>query len=157
MTTTNHKADAGTGWLDGTLILAVLALAGLFGCAIIRNADMWMHLATGRLIAHGQYQFGVDPFCYTTANIPWINHAWGFDIGAYWVFQQLGGAGLALLRCGIVVIMTIALLAIRRRDCGFAVPAMTTALALVAANGRLPILQPTLVSYMALAILMASS
>jgi hypothetical protein len=154
MTTTNQRADHGTGWLDGVLVLAVLGLAGLLGCAVIRNSDIWMHLATGRLIANGQYHVGVDPFCHTTANDIWINHAWGFDIGMYGVFQQFGGAGLVILRCGIVVILTLALLINRKPGSGFAVPAMVAALALVAANVRLPIFQPTVVSYMVLAVLM---
>jgi hypothetical protein len=153
MTNAYRKGDPATGWLDGVLILAVLALAGLLGCAVIRNSDIWMHLATGRLINAGQYQFGVDPFCHTTTHDLWINHAWGFDIGLYWVFQQFGGSGLVLMRCGIVLIMTLTLLFHRKMDGGIAVPAIITTLALVASNGRLPVFQPTVVSYMVLAIL----
>ncbi len=154
MTTKDQGTDAGTGWLDGLLVLAVVALAALLGCAVIRNADVWTHLATGRLIAKGQYQYGVDPFCHTTANDVWINHAWGFDIGLYWVFQQFGGAGVVLMRCGIVLITTMFLLCTRRPSSGLALSAMVVAVALIAANGRLPMMQPTLCSYMDLAILM---
>ncbi len=154
MTTKDHVADAGTGWLDGLLILAVLALAGLLGCVVIRNADVWTHLATGRLINNGQYQFGVDPFCHTTADDVWINHAWGFDIGLYWVFQQFGGAGVVLMRCGIVLITTVFMLCTRRPGSGLAISAMVVAIGLIAANGRLPMMQPTLSSYMDLSILM---
>src|SRR3954454_3920979 len=70
-----------TAWLDGALALAVLAFAFLLGAFAVRNSDFWLHLATGRLIATGQYAFGTDPFSYTTAGVPWVNHAWLFDLG----------------------------------------------------------------------------
>ncbi|MBP3955165.1 hypothetical protein J8F10_07710 [Gemmata sp. G18] len=35
---------------------------------VARNSDVWLHLATGRLVAHGDYHFGADPFAYTIAD-----------------------------------------------------------------------------------------
>src|SRR5438874_3419956 len=48
--------------LDRTLTAIALALAFLLASFAIRNSDFWMHLASGRLLAHGEYHFGVDPF-----------------------------------------------------------------------------------------------
>ena len=87
------SSDA-TAWLDGTLALAVLALAFLLGAFAVRNSDFWLHLATGRLIASGQYSFGTDPFSYTTAGVPWVNHAWLFDLVLYGLYRVAGGAGV---------------------------------------------------------------
>ena len=59
-----HKAD-------GAYAVLVLALAFLLGSFAAGNTDLWMHLATGRLVQKGEYQkvtytFGVDPFAYMT-------------------------------------------------------------------------------------------
>lgn len=152
--TTDHRAGADRySWLDLGLAASVLALAGLLGCAIIRNSDLWLHLATGRLIASGQYQVGVDPFCFTTAKQTWINHAWAFDWGTYHVMQQFGGAGLVILRAAMVQLIALVLLSIRGSRTGLATSATLTALALIGANGRLPIFQPTLVSLLVLSAL----
>src|SRR5437773_201705 len=68
--------------LDRALVAVVLALAFLLASVAVRNSDFWMHLATGRLIAHGQYHFGVDPFSYT-GTAYWANHAWLYDLILY--------------------------------------------------------------------------
>src|SRR6266849_10929184 len=63
--------------LDFALIGLVLVFAFLLGSFAVGNSDFWMHLATGRLIAQGQYEFGKDPFAFTTPDGPWtwINHS----------------------------------------------------------------------------------
>ena len=57
----------------------VLIFAFLVASFVARNADVWLHLATGRLIAHGALSFGTDPFAYTTTGVYWTNHAWLYD------------------------------------------------------------------------------
>src|SRR6266446_2532552 len=52
--------------LDRAMIAIVLVLGFFLASFAVRNSDFWMHLATGRLIAQGNYVFGVDPFSYTT-------------------------------------------------------------------------------------------
>src|SRR5262249_18711144 len=61
--------------------------AFLAGSTAVRNSDFWLHLASGRLVASGQYRFGVDPFSYTTRDVYWTNHAWLFDAGLYWLHR----------------------------------------------------------------------
>ena len=65
--------------LNVLLAFLVLGLAFLMAAAPVRNGDFWMHLATGREIAQQRYEFGKDPFSYTTAGVYWANHAWLFD------------------------------------------------------------------------------
>ncbi len=53
--------------LDGLLVLVVLLFAFLVPLfSPLITATFFLHAATGRLIAHGQYQIGVDPFAFTT-------------------------------------------------------------------------------------------
>lgn len=144
---------AATSWLDGLAVLATLLLAGLLGTAVIRNADIWQHLAAGRLISAGELRFGDDPFSFTTAGQTWVNHAWGFDVGVYQVWQVAGPAGVVLARGAVVLVLAAALMGVRRPGAGLALPAFGAALALVAANARLPFFQPATVSYALTAVL----
>src|SRR4051812_25725348 len=91
--------------LDALLAVLVVAFACLAASFPARNSDFWRHLAAGRLLAHGEYTFGVDPFAYTTAGVYWANHAWLFDLALYLGFLALGGAGLVALKaCGVAVL-----------------------------------------------------
>src|SRR5947209_5401243 len=52
--------------LDRLMAGMCVVLAFLLGSFAARNTDFWLHLATGRHLASSGYQFGVDPFAYTT-------------------------------------------------------------------------------------------
>src|SRR5262245_20319318 len=67
-----------TDWLFG---LIVCALAFLLASTPARNSDLWLHLASGRLLAQGQ--FGQDPFSSTTTGVFWVNHSWLSDAALY--------------------------------------------------------------------------
>src|SRR5262249_27123458 len=71
-------------FLDGTLFLLLLVFAFLCASFKATNPDLFMHLATGRLIAQGSYTFGSDPFTFTSQGT-WVNNSWLFDLGAYLV------------------------------------------------------------------------
>jgi len=144
----------GTLWLDGLLALCVVALAGLLGSVAIRNSDIWLHLATGRLISEGKYQFGVDPFCYTTEGVTWINPSWLFDWGLHWVFATYGGTGVVVMRAVMVVLIGLVMMSIRRPGSGWTWPAFGATLGLIAANPRLIAFHPGLSSYLDLSLLL---
>src|SRR5947207_114457 len=76
------------------LTILVLILAFLAASFLARNSDLWFHLATGRLLAQGQFAFGTDPFAYTTEKVYWAHHAWLFDRGLYGLYRLAGGTGL---------------------------------------------------------------
>src|SRR6266576_2341022 len=65
------------GW-DCLLTFLVLVLAFLSASIIARNSDLWFHLATGRLLAQGEFSFGTDPFAYTSHGVYWPCHSWTF-------------------------------------------------------------------------------
>src|SRR5262245_52754592 len=65
--------------LEWLMLPVILALAFMLASFAVRNSDFWMHLATGRLIAEGNYEFGKDPFSFATEGRTWVNHAWLFD------------------------------------------------------------------------------
>jgi hypothetical protein len=141
------------GWLDVALVVIVLALAFLLASFSVRNSDFWMQLATGRLIAQGKYQFGKDPFAWTTENVYWINHSWLFGLLVYGVFQTLGGTALVVIKALAVTLLAAILLAIRRPGQSLWFPAVGTALALLAVSPRL-FLQPTIASFVLLGLML---
>jgi hypothetical protein len=69
------------------LLLLVVALAALAAAFPIANSDFFMSLATGRLLAQGEYQWGVDPFTFTSEGVYWVNHSWLYDLVVYWIYQ----------------------------------------------------------------------
>jgi hypothetical protein len=145
--------------LDWVLAGAVLVLAFLAASYAIRNGDFWFHLATGRIIAHGKYTFGVDPFSYTVGpETYWANHSWLYDLTIYGFASLLGGpesptAGvvLAVVKALLATALAWVMMSIRRLDQSLWAPAACTGLAFIALSSRLN-LQPALISMLLLAI-----
>ena len=139
--------------IDVLLVSMVLVFAFLAASFAVRNSDFWMHLAAGRLLAKGDYQFGVDPFAYTTQNVYWANHAWLFDLLLYWLYQldQHVGGVLVILKALLVVVLAVVLLSMGRPGGRIAVPAACTMLAVLAMTPRL-LLHSTILSYVFLGL-----
>src|SRR5581483_4412114 len=116
MTAQAPAADtAATDWLDGTLALVVLALAFLLASFAATNSDLWLHLAAGRLVAHGQYPFGADPFSALTDPTPvWVNHAWLFHLLLHGLYQAAGGPALVIAKAVLAFLLAGVLMFIRR-------------------------------------------
>jgi hypothetical protein len=141
-------------FLDGVLVLLVLAFAFVTASYPIANSDFFMHAATGRLLAQGDYHFGKDPFTFSSEGAYWVNHSWLFDLLVYSFYRspELGGALLVVLRGLLAVLLAaIMLLAAHRPGERWWLSASCTALALLALSPRL-FLSPTLFSYLFLAL-----
>jgi hypothetical protein len=144
-------ASAGRHRFDRVLTLLVLALAFLSGSFLARNSDFWFHLATGRLVAGGQFSFGADPFAYTTGQVYWACHSWLFDLGLYALYGLIGGTGLVVLKALLVSTLAGLLLRVRRPGSSVTLPALCATLAVLAMSPRL-LLQPVCVSYFLLGL-----
>ena len=138
---------------DWVLAVGVLTLAFLLGSFSARNSDLWMHLATGRLLSEGKYEFGKDPFSYVGADRTWVNHAWLYDWLLYQLYKASEGPGLVIAK-SIVLALTAGLLLLARKPGQSVFPGVIcVGLAFVAAAPRL-LLQPTVGSFLFLAALM---
>jgi tetratricopeptide (TPR) repeat protein len=144
--------------LDWGLAVVVLLLAFLVASFTVRNTDFWQHLASGRLYAHGQFHFGVDPFTYTAAKSYWANHSWLYD----WIQYQVtlwaggpdtcrGGAALVILKALLISAVAWCMLRTHRIGQSLWAPAVCSVLALVTMGPRL-LYQPTLVSLLFLSL-----
>src|SRR5262245_35873338 len=102
-------AAVATGWstFDVLLFLMLGTLCAFFGSFVLTNNDFWLHVATGRAIADGTHQFGVDPFSFGSvrdgAPVLWVNHAWLYDLGMYGLYSSLGGRGVAIFQATLMV------------------------------------------------------
>jgi hypothetical protein len=119
----------------------------------VRNSDFFLHLATGRELASGNYTFGEDPFAYTTRDVYWANHAWLFDLLLYTAYQLIGGAGLVVLKALAIAALALVLLRFRPSGGPLWVPGVCALLALLTMRPRL-LLQPACLSIVLLGLVL---
>src|SRR5438094_2399516 len=151
-TGTAKAAGATVQVLDGLLVVAVLALAFLLASFPARNPDLWGNLAVGRMVAHGEYPFGVDPFSALDPAPVWINPAWLTGLLLYSLYKLAGGPALVVLKAALVTVLASVLLLTSRRNGRLWLPVVGTTLALLATSPRL-FLQPPVVSFLLLCVL----
>lgn len=149
---TAKPAGATVRVLDGLLVAAVLTLAFLLASFTARNADIWGNLAVGRMVAHGHYVFGIDPFSALDPAPVWINPAWLTGLLLYSLYHLAGGPALVVLKAALVTVLA-AVLVLTSRRCGrLWLPVVGTTLAVLAASPRF-FLQPPVVSFLLLGVL----
>lgn len=76
---------------------AIILFALLFALAarIPTDTDTWWHIRSGEYtLSNGMIY--ADPFSFTKAGQPWVNHSWGAQIVLYGVWQAAGNLGLAV-------------------------------------------------------------
>ncbi len=136
---------------DRTLLvflLAVLAIAS--SLSPIRNYDYWWHLKTGALIVETRDVPRADPFSFTAAGVPWVDHEWLFQVAAHLGHRALGPAALVLAKAISVLLLSLLMAAhVRREGHREAGTAILTAAALIGASFRLDV-RPELCSLIGL-------
>src|SRR5262245_26033278 len=149
---TAKPAGATVRVLDGLLVFAVLTLAFLLALFPARNSDIWGNLAVGRMVAHGEYPFGQDPFSALDPTPVWINPAWLTGLLLYSLYHLAGGPALIVLKAALVTVLAAVLILTSRRSCPLWLPVVGTTLAILAASPRL-LLQPQIASFLLLGVL----
>lgn len=138
---------------DWALAFGALALAFLMASFAVKNSDFWMHLAAGRLLSNGGYEFGKDPFSYSGADRAWVNHAWLFDWLLYQLYKAGGGAGVVIAKA-IALAATAGLLLLARKPGQSVFPGVVCVGLALVASARWLMLQPTAATFLFLAVLM---
>ncbi len=119
-------------------MLFVATLGLLLASFPARNADVWEHLASGRVHVHG-----------AAAR---ISPTWLYDVIVYGLFLAFGGAGLVAAKAAVVAALAVVLVRLSRAAAGgWLIPVACTVLALLAVASRVP-LAPVTVSYLLLAV-----
>jgi hypothetical protein len=145
--------------LDGALVAVVLLLAFEVGFFPIRNSDLLMHRAVGRLVAEGKYDFQGDPFSYTTEGARWINHSWLFGLFSYGMHQlgerwgeDYGSAALIVMKALLIAALAEIMLRLGRRPGrSLWIPAMCVGLAVLALSPW-ALFRPVCVSFLLLGL-----
>ena len=110
--------------IDVALCALTLLVAGLLASVPARNSDVWLHLAAGRGLIDGTYQFGTDPFSHTTSGEYWVNHDWLYDVASYGLYRAAGGTGLVVVKVLITGVLALMLLRLGRAGRAFWMPAV---------------------------------
>ena len=150
-TLANEKSTKG----NTSVVYAWLAPV-LFALGFLRivSVDFFWHLATGRwILAEGRLP-RVDPFRFTSQEVPWVDHEWGFQVLVSLGESLLGSDGLTILRLGILTLVAIALLsALREAGASPALGVVAVSLVLLASKFRF-FLRPELLSFLGFTILL---
>ncbi len=144
------------GWLDALLVLGVLVFAFFVASFPAANPDFFGQAATGRLLLHGEYRFGVDPFVYSAQDTDYfVNHSWLFAILMYALYQipPVGSVAVVVIFKALLIVVLAAILLRAGRRPGQSpwIAAACTALAVLAFSPRL-FLQSTCLSYFFLGV-----
>jgi hypothetical protein len=142
------------GYLDVALVALVLIFAFLIASVPVSNPDFFRQLATGRLLAEGNYHFGEDPFTFTSDGTYWVNHSWLFALLVYGIYQIPVIGGAAVVVCKALLVAGLAELMLRtshRVGQSLWIPAVCTLLAILALSPRL-FLQPPCLSFLFLGL-----
>jgi hypothetical protein len=94
--------------LETRRVFVVILALGLFAMAArgVADPDVWWHLRTGQLIIENHKVFHSDPYSFTRAGQPWIDHEWLSQVAMYGVFRLAGWGGLII---GFAAIIAVAL------------------------------------------------
>ena len=123
---------------DVALVLLLAAAAFALGCQELRAMDVWWHVRAGQwVMAHRQVPT-LDPFSYASADRPWIDVQWLFQVILAAAHGAGGVPGIILLTAGMCA--AISLVGSTARDCRWPswVGAACWLPALALLSGRVP-------------------
>lgn len=82
--------------VNRALLLSVIIPIFLMGVVKIGDYDVWFHLKAGEIIVSSGQINHLDPFAYTTSNLPWPVHSWLAAVIYYLVHGASGVGGLII-------------------------------------------------------------
>ncbi len=135
---------------DLVLVLGTIVLGFAIASFAVRNADFWQHLGAGKVISEGRYEFGKDPFSYSTEGRTWVNPSWLYDIVVYKLYAMSGGRAVVIFKAVLIALVAGLLLFARRPGQSLWIGVMCVGLALLAAAPRL-VMDPVVMSLLFLA------
>jgi len=139
----------------GRILAAVLVFTAIAAAFKIRAYDVFWHLTAGLWILQNRALPDPDPFRFTAAGSPWVDHEWLFQV-ALATIENLGGlAGLWMFRICLALGLALILWFSARRA---GAPVVGTGMALfIALLGARPrwFLRPEFPTLVALALLLA--
>jgi tetratricopeptide (TPR) repeat protein len=103
-------------FLDRLLLGCLVVIAFLLGCYEMGDSDVWWHLRGGQwILEHGRVP-GLDPFTFGSADKPWIDIHWAYEVVLALTYRAGGTGALVLLGAAAGCGAFLAALSARRRD-----------------------------------------
>ncbi|GIX03022.1 MAG: hypothetical protein KatS3mg113_0028 [Planctomycetaceae bacterium] len=91
---------------DHTLFAGLLGVAFLLGCVPLYDTDLYWHLKTGQLILHTRSVPSTDWYTFTSADRPWIDLHWGYQVLLAVWHACTGVSGLVVLHAVLLTLIT---------------------------------------------------
>src|SRR5208337_5455598 len=63
----------------------------------VTDPDVWWHLRTGQIILQTHHVPQVDPYSFTRAGQPWIDHEWLSQVLIYLLYRAGGWGALSII------------------------------------------------------------
>jgi tetratricopeptide (TPR) repeat protein len=102
--------------VDALLLVLLCVVAFLLGCYEMGDSDIWWHLGGGQwILEHGRVP-GLDPFTFGSADKPWIDIHWSYEVILALTYQAGGIGALVLLGATAGGLAFLACLTARRRE-----------------------------------------
>jgi tetratricopeptide (TPR) repeat protein len=102
--------------VDGLLLLLLVAVAFLLGCYEMGDSDIWWHLRGGQWILEQGRVPDLDPFTFGSANKPWVDIHWSYEVILALMYRVGGIGALILLAATAGTAAFLACLTARRRE-----------------------------------------
>jgi tetratricopeptide (TPR) repeat protein len=103
----------------GTLLVTIVfCIVFVLAHRAIFDLDIWLHLASGKLILQNGSVPIQDIFSFTVSGTPWVDHSWFFQIIAYFVYAHWQAGGLILLQSLVVTLTFFILFLIGHKSSG---------------------------------------
>jgi len=126
---------------DLWLLLGLMSLVAVAtSLTPIRNYDYWWHLKTGDLILSRHEVPRADPYSFTAADAPWVDHEWLSQIILFAGHTLVGPAGLVVLKAALALGLCLLMAShVKREGHGPGTVAVLPAAALAGASFRLDV------------------
>ncbi len=100
---------------DRALLLLMVAAAFLLGCQQLSDADFWWQLRSGQLILEQRRIPSVDPFNFASADRPWVDLSWLFQVVLAAAFAAGGVPGAIVMTAAVCAAAIAVVLIVRDR------------------------------------------
>ncbi len=100
MSSHSDPLDRACRLADGLLVFLMVAAAFLLGCQELSDSDVWWHLRSGQWIWSHRSVPVLDPFTFASADRPWID--------LHWLFQLMLAGSYALGRVPGMILLASA-------------------------------------------------
>src|SRR5258708_31953559 len=116
---------------------ALFILIAIAAVAPIRSYDYFWHLTTGRWIVEHHSIPRVDPFAVASAQVPWINGEWLYEIVLYALHGIAGDPGISIISALLAAAIFAAGFVFSTRENAVGPALLIAAIAFAGASDRL--------------------